>query len=111
VRQRLWANLALALTQGDRPEHAITAYEHLTPPVADDLRVRYGRGLVRLESGDTERGRADLHAVVAALPEGDLLRRWAEARLDGHPLEEEPDRYVPAYQRGAGPPPAPLAGV
>src|SRR5205085_8371612 len=47
VRQPLWANLALALTQMDRPDHALNAYEHLTDPVADDLRVRYGRGLVR----------------------------------------------------------------
>ncbi|MCA1691346.1 MAG: M50 family metallopeptidase [Actinobacteria bacterium] len=111
VRQKLWANLALALTEMQRPDHALAAYEHLMPPVADDLRVRYGRGLVRLESGDTQAGRLDLEAVVTHLPEGDLLRRWAQARLEGHPLEEPPDPNVPAYARSDGPPPAPIAGV
>lgn len=111
VRQKLWANLALAFTEMQRPDHALAAFEHLTPPVADDLRVRYGRGLVRLEAGDTQAGRLDLEAVVTHLPEGDLLRRWAEARLEGHPLEEPPDPNVPAYARSDGPPPAPIAGV
>ena len=111
VRQPLWANLALALTQMERPDHALPAYAHLTPPLADDVRVRYGRGLVRLESGDQAGGRADLQAVVDHLPEGNLLRRWAEARLQGKLLEETPDAEVPAYQRSSTPPPAPLAGV
>lgn len=111
VRQRLWANLALALTQMEKPDHALTAYAHLTSPVVDDARVRYGRGLVRMAAGDAEGGRSDLETVVQHLPEGDLLRRWAEARLQGRPLEEEPNPKVPAYQRGSGPPPAPIAGI
>ena len=112
VRQALWANLALALTQMDRPEHALSAYGHLTEPLADDLRVRYGRGLVRMESGDVEGGQADLRAVVDQLPEQHLLRRWAEARLEGHPLTDWNDeRKVPAYARRTAPPPAPLAGL
>lgn len=111
VRQPLWANLALALTQMERFDHALPAFGELTPPAADDVRVRYGRGLVRMESGDREGGREDLQAVVATLPEGNLLRLWAEARLDGHPLREWQDTRVPAYQRSSAPPPAPLAGV
>ena len=111
VRQPLWANLALALTQMERPDHALPAYGHLLPPVADDVRVRYGRGLMRIESGDAAGGREDLEAVVRTLPEGNLLRRWAEARLDGHPLRDWVDTRVPAYQRSSTPPPAPLAGV
>jgi membrane-associated protease RseP (regulator of RpoE activity) len=112
VRQPLWANLALALTQMERPDHALAAYEHLTDPLAHDLRVRYGRGVVRMESGDVEGGQADLEAVVSHLPEEHLLRRWAEARLDGHPLKDwEDDPSVPAYERRTAPPPAPIAGV
>ena len=111
VRQPLWANLALALTQMERPDLALAAYEHLTPPMADDVRVRYGRGLMRMESGDVPAGRADLQHVVGRLPDGDLLRSWAEAWLDGHPLKEWGDSRVPAYQRGSAPPPAPIAGV
>jgi hypothetical protein len=109
VRQPLWANLALALTQMQRPDHALPAYQNLKPPVLDDVRVRYGRGLVRIESGD-DGGRDDLEAVVRTLPEGNLLRRWAEARLEGHPLQDWDDPR-PSYQRGGSPPPAPLAGV
>lgn len=112
VRQALWANLALALTQMDRLEHALDAYGHLTDPLAGDLRVRYGRGLVRMGSGDVEGGRADLRAVVDQLPERDLLRLWAEARLQGHPLTDWKDeRDVPVYARRTAPPPAPLAGL
>ena len=111
VRQKLWANLALALTEMERAQPALDAYGQLSPPVLDDARVRYGRGLVRLQSGDREGGRSDLEAVVTALPEGHLLRRWAEARLEGRLPEEEPDPGVPAYQRGKGPPPAPVHGV
>jgi tetratricopeptide (TPR) repeat protein len=112
LRQALWANLALALTQMDRPDHALTAYGHLTEPLADDVRVRYGRGLVRLESGDVEGGQADLRAVIDQLPEGHLLRRWAEARLEGHALTDwTDDRKVPAYAKRTTPPPAPLAGL
>lgn len=111
VRQPLWANLALALTQMERPGHALPAFDHLTSPLADDLRVRYARGLVRLESGDVEGGRADLRTVVGQLPEGHLLRLWAEARLEGHPLQGFTNPDAPSYQRSSAPPPAPLAGV
>ena len=111
VRQPLLANLALALTQMEKPEHALPAYQQLAPPIVDDVRVRYGRGLMRLESGDMAGGRADLELVVSRLPEGDLLRRWAEARLEGHPLRDWADARVPAYERGSAPPPAPIAGV
>ena len=111
VRQPLWANLALALTQMERPHHALPAYDHLTPPLVDDVRVRYGRGVVRLDSGDAEGGRSDLRAVVEHLPEGHLLRLWAEARLQGQRLPELVDPDAPSYQRTSAPPPAPLAGV
>lgn len=111
VRQRLWANLALALTQMERADHALPAYAELGTPLTDDVRVRYGRGLVRVSSGDLDGGRADLQSVVTELPEGNLLRRWAEARLAGHPLTEWDDSHLPKYQRGGGPPPAPLAGL
>ncbi len=111
VRQPLWANLALALTQMERFDHALPAYGELTPPASDDVRVRYGRGLMRLESGDADGGRTDLEAVVRTLPEGNLLRMWAEARLEGHPLRDWTDTRVPAYQRSSTPPPAPLAGL
>lgn len=113
VRQPLWANLALALTQMERADHALPAYEHLTPPLADDVRVRYGRGVMQLTAGDADRGRADLEAVVGSLPEDNLLRKWAEARLEGRPLrvKDWDDPRVPAYQRGSAPPPAPLAGL
>ncbi|MGH9225413.1 MAG: M50 family metallopeptidase [Acidimicrobiales bacterium] len=110
VSQPLWANLALALTQMERPDHALPAFEHLTPPIVDDVRVRYGRGLMRMEAGDAG-GRADLAVVVSRLPEGDLLRSWAEARLAGHSLKDWADARVPAYERGSAPPPPPLAGV
>jgi tetratricopeptide (TPR) repeat protein len=111
VRQPLWANLALALTQMERPTHALPAYGHLTEPLVDDVRVRYGRGIVRMESGDQAGGRADLEAVVRQLPDGHLLRRWAEARMEGHPLRDWEDTRVPASQRRTAPPPAPIAGV
>lgn len=111
VRQSLWANLALALTQMERPDHALPAYERLTPPLADDVRVRYGRGLVRIAAGDGDRGRADLQSVVSQLPEENLLRKWAEARLDGHPLKKWEDPRRPVSQRGGPPPAAPLAGL
>jgi len=110
VQQSLWANLALALTQMERPDHALPAYEHLTPPLADDVRVRYGRGLVRMAAGDG-RGRADLESVVDELPEENLLRKWAEARLDGHALKKWENPRAPVSQRGGPPPAAPLAGL
>ena len=111
IRQPLLANMALALTQMERPDHALPAYEQLTPPIVDDVRVRYGRGLMRMAAGDAASGRADLQAVISGLPEGDLLRSWAEARLEGHALKDWADARVPSYERGSAPPPAPIAGV
>ncbi|MGH9281087.1 MAG: hypothetical protein ACRD12_23755 [Acidimicrobiales bacterium] len=111
VRQPLWANLALALTQMERPELALDAYAHVRPPLVDDPRLRYGRGMARMETGDAD-GRVDLHFVIAALPDGNLLRSWAEARLEGHALKEWGDySKVPAHERPSGPPPPPVAGL
>lgn len=111
VGQRLWANLALALGQMQRPDRALDAFAHLAPPVANDVRVAYGRGLARLARGDAQGGAADLSAVVGALPEGHLLRVWAEARLAGRDPDPPDDSHLPAYARRSAPPPAPIAGV
>ena len=109
--QRLWANLGLAFASMERPTHALAAFENVEPPVADDARVRYGRGLARLGAGDSPGGRADLEAVVAILPEGHLLRRWAEARLAGRTPAAPDDSHLRSYQRRTTSPPAPIAGV
>jgi len=109
--QRLWANLGLALASMERPTNALAAFEHVEPPVADDARVRYGRGLARLGAGDDAGGRADLEAVTGVLPEGHLLRRWAEARLNGGTPAAPDDSHLPSYQRRTASPPAPIAGV
>ncbi|MEA2702354.1 MAG: hypothetical protein QOD63_299 [Actinomycetota bacterium] len=111
VTQRLWANQGLALASMERPTNALAAFDHLDPPVVDDARVRYGRGLARLGTGDTTGGRADLEAVVSALPEGNLLRRWAEARLQGRVPSPPDDSDRPNYLRRTQSPPAPIAGV
>jgi hypothetical protein len=111
VAQRLWANQGLALASMERPANALAAFGHLEPPVVDDARVRYGRGLARLGAGDTAGGRADLEAVVGALPDGNLLRRWAEARLQGQVPDPPDDSDRPNYLRRTQSPPAPIAGV
>ncbi len=111
VTQRLWANQGLALASMERPTNALAAFDHLDPPVVDDARVRYGRGLARLGAGDTVGGRADLEAVVGALPEGNLLRAWAEARLQGRVPSPPDDSDRPNYMRRTASPPAPIAGV
>ena len=111
VAQRLWANQGLALASMERPTNALAAFDHLDPPVADDARVRYCRGLARLGAGDTAGGRADLDAVVAAMPEGNLLRTWAEARLEGRVPGPPDDSDRPNYLRRTQSPPAPIAGV
>jgi hypothetical protein len=111
VVQRLWANQGLALASMERPTHALAAFDRLGPPVVDDARVRYGRGLARMGAGDPEGGRADLEAVVAALPEGNLLRAWAAARLRGGRPDPPDDSDRPNYLRRTGVPPAPIAGV
>ena len=109
--QRLWANLGLALASMERPANALAAFDHLRTPVVDDARVLYGRGLARLGAGDHPGGRADLEAVVGTLPEGHLLRRWAEARLAGGTPAAPDDSDLPSYQRRTTSPPAPIAGV
>ena len=111
VVQRLWANQGLALASMERPTHALAAFDRLGPPVVDDARVRYGRGLARLGAGDPDGGRADLEAVVGALPEGNLLRDWAAARLDGRLPDPPDDSDRPNYLRRTAAPPAPIAGV
>ena len=111
VAQRLWANAGLALSSMQRPEQALAAFEHLGPPVADDPRVLYARGLARLACGDRAGGEADLRSVVGWRPEGDLLRQWAEAQLEGREPPPPDDRDRPNYARRTKAPPAPIAGV
>lgn len=111
VEQRLWANLALALGELARPDHALTAFAHVAPPVSDDPRVSYGRGLARLATGDAAGGRADLEATARSLPEGHLLRQWAEARLHGRVPDAPDESHLPAYARSSAPASAPIAGV
>ena len=109
--QRLWANQGLALASMERPTHALAAFDRVEAPVVDDARVRYGRGLARLGAGDPDGGRADLEAVVRALPAGNWLSLWAAARLAGRVPDPPDDKDRPNYMRRAGPPPAPIAGV
>jgi tetratricopeptide (TPR) repeat protein len=109
--QRLWANQGLALASMERPTHALAAFDRLGPPVVDDARVRYGRGLARLGAGDPEGGRSDLEAVVQCLPAGNLLGLWAAARLAGRLPDPPDDSDRPNYLRRSAPPPAPLAGL
>lgn len=109
-RGRLWANQGVALAQMDRPALALAAFDHVDPSLAEDPRVRYCRALARLASGDVEGGRSDLAAVIDALPDGDLLRRWAEAGVAGRPPGPPDDRGRPAWARRQAPP-APITGI
>jgi hypothetical protein len=109
--QRLWANLGLALAGMERPAEALDAFGRLRSPVADDVRVRYARGLARRQTGDAAGARDDLEAVAGWGPEGNLLSRWAEARLVGGEPDPPDDSDRPAWQRRTRPPPAPIAGV
>lgn len=111
VAQRLWANMGLALSGMERSTEALDAFGRVRPPVADDVRVRYARGVARRQTGDLAGARADLEAVARWGPEGNLLSAWAEARLAGREPEPPDDRDRPAWQRRTRPPPAPLAGV
>ena len=111
LEQRLWANQGLALAQMDRPALALDAFARLDERTAADPGVRYCRGLSRLATGDEEGGRSDLWAVVDALPDGDLLRRWAEARLAGGVPEAPDDSDRPPWQRRSAAPPAPVGAV
>ena len=111
LAQRLWANAGLSLEAMDRPAQALEAFERVQPPVLDDPRIRYTRALARLATGDRAGGEADLHAVVGWRPEGDLLRQWAEAQLEGREPPPPDDRDRPNYARRTKAPPAPIAGV
>ena len=111
LEQRLWANQGLALAQMDRPALALAAFAHLDERTATDPGVRYCRGLSRLATGDEQGGRSDLWAVVDALPEGDLLRCWAEARLAGGVPDAPDDSDRPPWQRRSAAPPAPVGSV
>lgn len=111
VAQRLWANAGLAVAAMDRPQQALEAFAHVRPPVADDPRILYARGLSRMAVGDRAGGQADLQAVVGWRPEGDLLRQWAEAQLEGREPEPPDDSDRPNYARRTKAPPAPIAGV
>jgi hypothetical protein len=111
VAQRLWANAGIALEAMDRPQQALEAFAHVQPPVLDDARLRYTRGLARMAAGDQAGGEDDLRAVVGRLPDGDLLRQWAEAQLEGREPPAPDDRDRPNYARRTKAPPAPIAGV
>ncbi len=111
VTQRLWANVGLALASMDRPDQALDAFTRVLPPVADDPRILYSRGVARIAVGDRAGGQADLHAVVGWRPEGDLLRLWAEAQLEGREPAPPDDTNRPNYARRTKAPPAPIAGV
>jgi hypothetical protein len=111
VGQRLWANVGLSLWSMHRPEQALAAFDRLSPPVSEDPRVVYARGLARLACGDRAAGEADLRSVVGWRPEGDLLRQWAEAQLEGREPPPPDDSDRPNYARRTKAPPAPLAGV
>ncbi|HWI03597.1 MAG TPA: hypothetical protein VNT52_07160 [Acidimicrobiales bacterium] len=111
LAQRLWANAGLALEALNRPDQALETFAHVRPPVLDDPRILYTRALARLAVGDRAGGEADLHAVVGWRPEGDLLRQWAEAQLEGREPPPPDDSDRPNYARRTKAPPAPIAGV
>ena len=111
VAQRLWANAGIALAAMQRPQQALDAFAHVRSPVADDPRFLYSRGQARLAVGDTGGGHAALHAVIGWRPEGDLLRQWAEAQLEGREPPPPDDSDRPNYARRTKAPPAPIAGV
>ena len=111
VRERLWANQGLALTQLERPQLSLAAFDNVGGEVLGDPRVRYCRGVSRLATGDVHGARTDLAAVAAALPPGDWLRRWAEARLEGGEPAPPDDHDRPNWQRLQEAPPPPITGV
>ncbi|MEN3315934.1 MAG: [ribosomal protein S5]-alanine N-acetyltransferase [Acidimicrobiaceae bacterium] len=116
IAQQLWANQGVALTQLGRSALALAAFAHVDEPLMADARVRYCRGLARLDSGDVAGGRGDLAAVVGGVrgaggvPDN-LLARWAEARLAGRDPEPPDDSDRPAWARRRQSPPAPITGV
>ncbi len=118
VAQQLWANQGVALTQLGRSNLALGAFDHVDGALVADPRVRYCRGLARLDSGDADGGRADLSivagpagATTGGIPGNDLLRLWAQARLAGREPEPPDDTDRPAWARRRQSPPAPIAGV
>jgi len=111
VVQRLWANAGISLAAMLRPEQALDAFARVRSPVADDPRFLYSRGQARLAIGETAGGHADLHAVIGWRPEGDLLRQWAEAQLEGREPAAPDDSDRPNYARRTKASPAPIAGV
>ncbi len=115
VAQQLWANQGVALTQLGRSSLALGAFDRVDDALIADPRVRYCRGMARLDSGHVDGGRADLSAVAAArpvsVPGDDLLRLWAQARLAGREPDPPDDSDRPAWARRRQSPPAPIAGV
>jgi len=115
VAHQLWANQAVALTQLGRSSLALGAFTNVDEALMADPRVRYCRGLARLDSGDVEGGRGDLSAVAGmtpgAIPGEPLLRLWARARLTGTEPDPPDDSDRPAWARRSKSPPAPIAGV
>jgi tetratricopeptide (TPR) repeat protein len=109
--QRLWANAGMALSSMERHQQALAAFAHVLPPVADDPRFLYARGRARIAVGDRAGGEADMHGVIGWRPEGDLLRLWAEALLEGREPAPPDDRDRPNYARRTKAPPAPIAGL
>ncbi|MGI8777056.1 MAG: hypothetical protein ACR2LJ_06630 [Acidimicrobiales bacterium] len=111
IGQQLWANQGVALNQLGRSKLALGAFAHVDEALMADPRVRYCRGLARLDDGDVGGGRADLSAVAGASPGEPLLRLWAEARLTGREPNPPDDSDRPAWARRRQSPPAPIAGV
>jgi len=116
VAQQLWANQGVALTQLGRSSLALGAFDHVEETLVADPRVRYCRGLARLDSGDVDGGRGDLSIVAGragggGVPGNDLLRLWAQARMAGREPEPPDDTDRPAWARRRQSPPAPIAGV
>jgi len=125
IGQQLWANQGVALTQLSRSKLALAAFDHVDAALMADPRVRYCRGLARLDAGDVAGGRDDLSTVARAAPgagdpagagdtaaaSDDLLGRWAAARLAGRDPDPPDDADRPAWARRRQSPPAPIAGV
>jgi len=115
IAQQLWANQGLALSQLGRSSLALAALAHVDEALLADPRVRYCRGVARLESGDVEGGRRDLSAVAGepdgGVPANHLLQLWAQARLAGREPDPPDDADRPAWARRRQSPPAPIAGV
>jgi hypothetical protein len=108
---RLWANQGVALAQMDRPALALAAFDRVGRTMAAEPQIRYSRAVARMASGDVVGGRDDLVAVLDALPPGDPLRPWAEARLRGETPENLGDAERPPWARRNQSPAAPISAV